>query len=86
LQIRLSKGVIAKFVFQNELRDVFEFWGWKKATLVAWPFLSSVSSIAVGTYLLRHGIVADWRGVSMVWGLTGFGCKREEALPEQGLC
>jgi hypothetical protein len=86
LQIRLSKGFIAKFVFLNELQAVFEFWERKKATLVAWPFPSSVSSIAGGAYLLRHGIVADWRGVSMVWGLTGFGCKREEALPEQGPC
>jgi hypothetical protein len=38
LQIRLSKGVRAKFVFRNGLWGVFEFWEWKKATLAAWPF------------------------------------------------
>jgi hypothetical protein len=33
LQIRLSKGVIAKFVFRNGLRAVFYFWEWKRPRL-----------------------------------------------------
>jgi hypothetical protein len=32
----------------------------------------SVFSIAVEKELVRHAIVLDWRGVSMVWGLTGW--------------
>jgi hypothetical protein len=41
LQIILSKWFIAKFVFRNELRDVFEFWGRKKghACCVAFSIL-----------------------------------------------
>ena len=34
--------------------------------------LCSVSSIAGWVELMRHVNVLDWRGVSMVWGLTGF--------------
>jgi hypothetical protein len=38
------------------------------------PASCSVSNIEVWVELKGHAIVVDWRGVSMVWGLTGFLC------------
>jgi hypothetical protein len=45
VQIRLSKGVIAKFFFRNGLRSVFRSLGVEKATLAAVAFFNPLYSV-----------------------------------------